>query len=1084
MRNTRIIAAVLSGVLIICICSVVFIGFSTPTQPTGVVPAAPIVGNASEGVSATKEDLGEHSLAFDRGATQDAPEYPRHSSLKDESLGESAIAESAPFESNAVLVELREGISAPELVEALTVVEGVHVGELSEDDLASRYVRLELDEGLSVEDAINRLHSAGDAIVAAQPNYIYTVMDSGTAATLKADLEAALSGDGFTPEMPDPSHSASDHDDSSRDSGNEELDLTNPSTNSSAAQSADASAAQSDLRSPIDGNEVSYDATSADLSTTATEKPPTTDPSSEGAIIDEAAAREVTQDGHVEEAQGNSLFEALSTYVSVNDPYAQQLTGSQWMLSSMRVYEAWAMARAEAPLRGAKVGIAVLDTGFDITHEDLQANIVAPYNSRTGQSSAADLRAGAQTSNPRHGTHVAGIASAVTNNGIGVAGVSYNARLMPIRVTDDTGAATSEYLIKAYNYLIARAKIYNIRVVNLSMGTKGTIPANDAFLKKIDEADAAGIVTVAAAGNEDRIHGLYRPYECYPSDYAPIVSVINLMQVGNSLELAATSNYNKPGETNKRISAPGTNVMSTVPNNRYEMMSGTSMAAPAVAGVLALEFAINPSLTAAEARQNLYMTAKDIGDAGFDEKFGYGEVDAANAVTNLLQAEQQRQEIERVRALIASLPAASSITLNDKQMLSEVRAAYNALSAAQKELIDITALVAAENRITELERIQAEEERKRQQLEYVRNLIAALPAPSQLTLEDRSTVRAVRSAFDNLDAAQQARLDITALLAAEKRIEELELAAQQKAKPPSVAYQAHVQDIDWMSSVRDGALCGTTQKGLRLEALRLSLTNQVLSGAIQYRAYISGNGWQSWKENGAIAGTVSQSLSIEAFEARLTGTMSTAYDLWYCAHVQDVGWMGWTKNGAVAGTTGYGRRVEAIMIQLVSKGGAAPGSTALAYKSPIAYQAHVQNIGWQTSVRDGELSGTQGRALRLEALRISLPNMQYSGTIQYRGHVSNRGWERTWKENGAMSGTNNQSLSLEAIEIRLTGELASRYDVWYRVHAQDFGWMGWTKNGNSAGSSGYARQLEAVQILLVEKNGAAPGSTAGAFRAG
>ena len=84
-------------------------------------------------------------------------------------------------------------------------------------------------------------------------------------------------------------------------------------------------------------------------------------------------------------------------------------------------------------------------------------------------------------------------------------------------------------------------------------------------------------------------------------------------------------------------------------------------------------------------------------------------------------------------------------------------------------------------------------------------------------------------------------------------------------------------------------------------------------------------------------------------------------------------------------------------------------------------------------------------------------------------HIQTYGWETAWRENGAMSGTSGQSKRLEAIQIELTGEDAAKYDVWYCVHAQQFGWLGWAKSGEKAGSAGYARKLEAFQVNFVRK---------------
>ncbi len=147
----------------------------------------------------------------------------------------------------------------------------------------------------------------------------------------------------------------------------------------------------------------------------------------------------------------------------------------------------------------------------------------------------------------------------------------------------------------------------------------------------------------------------------------------------------------------------------------------------------------------------------------------------------------------------------------------------------------------------------------------------------------------------------------------------------------------------------------------------------------------------------------------------------------------------------------------------------------------VQYSTHVQSYGWETDWKnDGEMSGTSGEAKRLEAIKIKLDNTTLHGGIEYRTHVQTYGW-LGWTKNGAMSGTEGEAKRLEAIQIRLTGELSEVYDVYYRVHAQSYGWLGWAKNGACAGTAGYAKRLEAIEIVLVEKGGAAPGSTANAY---
>ncbi|WP_303870346.1 leucine-rich repeat protein [Acetobacterium wieringae] len=144
------------------------------------------------------------------------------------------------------------------------------------------------------------------------------------------------------------------------------------------------------------------------------------------------------------------------------------------------------------------------------------------------------------------------------------------------------------------------------------------------------------------------------------------------------------------------------------------------------------------------------------------------------------------------------------------------------------------------------------------------------------------------------------------------------------------------------------------------------------------------------------------------------------------------------------------------------------------------YRTHVQNIGWQGWVGDGEMSGTSGQSLRLEGIEIKQNDETVDVGIEYRTHVQNIGWQ-DWVSDGEMSGTSGQSLRLEGIGIRLTGADAEDYDVYYQVHAQNVGWLDWAKNGESAGTSGLSYRLEGIRIVIFDKGAAAPGSTARPF---
>ena len=156
---------------------------------------------------------------------------------------------------------------------------------------------------------------------------------------------------------------------------------------------------------------------------------------------------------------------------------------------------------------------------------------------------------------------------------------------------------------------------------------------------------------------------------------------------------------------------------------------------------------------------------------------------------------------------------------------------------------------------------------------------------------------------------------------------------------------------------------------------------------------------------------------------------------------------------------------------LCPKGSAAPGKTANAFQEKgieIQYQSHVQDIGWQNWVKNGELSGTTGQAKAIEAMHISLVNATAGGNIEYRAHVQDIGWQ-DWVKNGAQTGTTGRALPMEAVNIRLTGALSEKYDIYYRTHCRDFGWLGWAKNGESAGSEGYAKKYRSYRDQTGQK---------------
>ena len=131
----------------------------------------------------------------------------------------------------------------------------------------------------------------------------------------------------------------------------------------------------------------------------------------------------------------------------------------------------------------------------------------------------------------------------------------------------------------------------------------------------------------------------------------------------------------------------------------------------------------------------------------------------------------------------------------------------------------------------------------------------------------------------------------------------------------------------------------------------------------------------------------------------------------------------------------------------------------------ICYTTHIQDIGWQNQVKDGEMAGTEGQAKRLEAIKITLKDL--SGVkIKYQTHIQDIGWQ-DWKYDGTLAGTEGQSKRLEAIKIEL--EESDKYSIMYRVHIQDIGWQDWVKDGKTSGTEGQSKRFEAIQIRIISK---------------
>ncbi len=340
----------------------------------------------------------------------------------------------------------------------------------------------------------------------------------------------------------------------------------------------------------------------------------------------EALARRLEADPRVLYAEPNYYLEPLETRPNDED------LADQWSLLDFGLPQAWDIDTGEN-----SVVIAVIDSGVDTRHEDLSAKMLPGCDFYDGDN---DPNPGAGSSASEHGTHVAGIAAAVGNNGLGVAGVAYGpgVKILPIKVFDDTGyVATTAELIHAVLWA-AGLPVAGVApnpnkadIINMSLGTgKKEIQSID---EAMQEAAAAGVVLFAAAGNAGdssgaasgngimspanapgviavgAVNGDYRRAEF--SDYAALGRTVDVMAPGGRAVLAESAG-----------GGAGEAVLSTLPDNRYSALEGTSMASPFAAGVAALVLSQNPNLSPQQVKAKLVKSARF--DAEFMTKSEYG----------------------------------------------------------------------------------------------------------------------------------------------------------------------------------------------------------------------------------------------------------------------------------------------------------------------------------------------------------------------------------------------------------------------------------------------------------------------------
>jgi subtilisin family serine protease len=319
-------------------------------------------------------------------------------------------------------------------------------------------------------------------------------------------------------------------------------------------------------------------------------------------ISTEKLIQQLTAEQEIISAEPNIIYNKQDIGKAVPLPNDEFFEPYQWNLSQIRAEKGWEITGGTED-----VIIAILDTGIDPNHQDLKGKLVEGFNTFDETNESTDQHG--------HGTHVAGITGAITNNVTGIAGVSWYNPIMPIKVLDENGEGSLFEITSGIRW----ATDHGAKVINMSLGDS---EPSQMLYDAIRYAYEKDVVLIAAAGNDN----VGTPM--YPAGYDEVLSV---SAVDQEQQKAIFSNYGDHMD----VTAPGEHIPSTFPDNNYVFMSGTSMAAPHVTGLAGLIRSLQPELNNEEVMQVIRQTAEDLGAEGHDPYFGFGEISVAGALDEI-----------------------------------------------------------------------------------------------------------------------------------------------------------------------------------------------------------------------------------------------------------------------------------------------------------------------------------------------------------------------------------------------------------------------------------------------------------------
>ena len=330
--------------------------------------------------------------------------------------------------------------------------------------------------------------------------------------------------------------------------------------------------------------------------------------------------------------------------------------------------------------------------------------------------------------------------------------------------------------------------------------------------------------------------------------------------------------------------------------------------------------------------------------------------------------------------------------------------------------------------------------------------------------------------------------------------------------PYTYTVTGHQANVGWIPEVVNDGVVGNVNTGNALEAFKITfLGSKPGDIGVQADAHVSTIGWINNQDaSQVVGGTVGSGHALEGIRLRLVGNKANKYQIYYRAYAKGYGWLGWARSDELAGSTDYGIPLQAVQVMITLKGTqqpsplgnssinrSVPTPTPTPTPSPVPTpvpsstptpssttepvvnytlqgQGHQSEIGWLSTVGDGQTIGNDTNNKNLEAAKLIIENaLEADLRIVGDAHVSGIGWINN-QEAGNTLGTVGAGRAIEGLRLRLAGRQASQYQIYYRAYAKGYGWLGWASSNELAGSIGHGVPVQAIQVKLVKNGESAP----------